>query len=268
MPGKVRGLLLDLEGVLFIGDAAIDGAVEALSALQARGLPCRYITNTTTKPRRTIAERLAAMGFPIDPAHLFTPAAAANALLRRSGAMRVHMAAPPGLAEDFAAFELVDRGATDVDAVVMGDLYRGFDWDRLDDLFRMLRSGARLVALHKNRYCRRGEDLALDLGPFVAALEFASGKPASVMGKPSAEFFQSVLEDIGVPAQASVMVGDDIEADIGGALAAGLSAVQVMTGKYSAADNGHPTVTPTGRIGSIADLDGWLDRKSASPGGA
>ena len=252
----IRGVLLDLEGVIYQGDSPIPGAREAIAKLAAAGLALRFLTNTTTRPRSAIAARLEALGVAVDPAHLFTPAVAARGLLAASGATRVHLAAPAGLEEDLPGLALADTPP--LDAVVMGDLHKDFTWERLDRLFGFLRDGARLIALHKNRFCRRGEAIALDLGPFVAALEYAAGVEAIVVGKPSADFFDQAVADLGVPAGEVVMVGDDIEADIGGAKKAGLKAIQVCTGKFTARDLDHPTVAPDARIDSIVDLPRWV----------
>jgi len=252
----IGGCLLDIEGVLLQGDEALPGAPEAVRAIRERGLPLGYLTNTTTRPRSAIAARLDAAGIGASEDELRTPSAAAVALLGRDGIARVHLAADPALAADFEGFDLVDERPQ---AVVLGDLHSAFTWERLDGLFAMLRDGARLVALHRNRYCRRGGRLSLDLGPFVAALEYASATRATVVGKPSAAFFAAALEGLGAEAAETVMVGDDIEADIGGALEAGLRAVQVRTGKYTPADEAPGRPQPTGRIASIAELPGWLD---------
>jgi HAD superfamily hydrolase (TIGR01458 family) len=253
----IRGLLLDLEGVLYQSDHAIAGAREAVHALTEAGLGIRYLTNTTTRCRREIVARLRAIGLPIEPDHLFTPAAGAARLLDRQAIRRVHLAAPAALGEDFAAFELVEG---EPEAVVLGDLHEGFTWRRLDQLFRMLLAGARLVALHRNRYCRREHGIALDLGPFVAALEYAAGIQAEVVGKPARAFFDLAVDDLGLTAAEVVMVGDDIEADIGGAQQAGLRAVQVETGKFTQRDREHPTVRPDLVIPSIAELPGAIER--------
>ena len=117
-----------------------------------------------------------------------------------------------------------------------------------------MRGGARLIALHKNRYCRREDGIGLDVGPFVAALEYAANTQAVVVGKPSPDFFQLALDDMGATAADTMMVGDDIDADIGGAQGAGLKAVQVRTGKYTESDLEHPTVRPDFHIDSIATL--------------
>jgi HAD superfamily hydrolase (TIGR01458 family) len=92
--------------------------------------------------------------------------------------------------------------------------------------------GAKLVALQKNRYWRTPDGLSLDAGPFVAALEYASGERAEVVGKPEEAFFRLALEDLGLEAGEVAMVGDDAEADVAGAKRAGLLGVQVKTGKW------------------------------------
>lgn len=249
------GLLLDLEGVLHEGDTPIPGVADAIGTLAASGLRIRYLTNTTTRPRRAIVDRLASMGFDLPAEHVFTPCIAAGKLLRKRHLKRVHLAAAPELAEDFSDVEFVDDGP---EAIVLGDLYRGFDWDRLNALFQMMRQGAVLVALHKNRYCRREGELALDLGPFVAALNYAADAQAEVVGKPSRLFFELALADLGLDAESVAMVGDDIEADIGGAQNVGLTTIQVRTGKFTAKDRDHPSIHADHSIASAADLPGLL----------
>ena len=251
----IRGLLLDLEGVLYESGRTVTGAADAVRELAEAGLKIRYLTNTTTRSRRAIVEHLHSMAVFIDPRHLFTPSAAACRLLERDGLRRLHLAAPSALREDFAGFELVE---VDPDAVVMGDLHEGFTWLRLNQLFQMVRSGARLVALHRNRYCRRESGISLDLGPFVAALEYAADIQADVVGKPARAFFDLALADLGLDAGEVVMVGDDIEADIGGAQNAGLRAIQVETGKHTPRDSEHPTIRPDLIIHSAAELPAAL----------
>jgi len=252
-----RAILLDLEGVLYQDGRAIPGAVEAVEALARRGLALRFLTNTTTAPRRRIAERLRDFGFDVAEDQVLSPARAAATALAEAGVTRLHLGAEPALAEDFEGFDLV---GTAPQAVLLGDLHRGFTWERLNDLFVMLSGGARLVALHRNRYCRREGELALDLGPFVAALEYAADCEAMVVGKPAGAFFGAALADIGCAPDEALMVGDDIEADILGARQAGLAALQVETGKFRAED-AERSDAPA-RLGSIADLPDWLDRQS------
>jgi phospholysine phosphohistidine inorganic pyrophosphate phosphatase len=141
------------------------------------------------------------------------------------------------------------------DHVLVGDLGEGFAYDRLNAAFRCLMDGAELIALQKNRYWRREDGLALDAGPFVAALEYASGKSATVVGKPEKGFFRLALEDLGLLPHEVAMVGDDAEADVAGAKRAGLKGVLVRTGKWTAEREGGEADLV---LDSVADLPGEI----------
>lgn len=252
----IRGVLLDLKGVLYESGEPLDGAAKAVEALKSRSLALRYLTNTTTAPRREIAGRLNEMGIDVSPAEVFAPGPAAARLLRDKGLKRVHLAADERLAEDLEGFEFVEK---EPDAVVLGDLGGAFTHDRLDRIFRMLLDGARLIALHKNRYSTGKDGLILDLGPYVAALEYAAAIKADVVGKPSRSFFTLTLADMGLEADTALMVGDDLEADIGGGQQAGLVSVQVRTGKFRPEDENRDDIAPDHRIDGIADLPKLID---------
>jgi HAD superfamily hydrolase (TIGR01458 family) len=118
--------------------------------------------------------------------------------------------------------------------------------------------GAELVALQHNRYWRRSDGLALDVGAFSAALEYGASTEAFVVGKPSPAFFQAALADVGASPEKAVMVGDDIEADIAGALACGVEGVLVRTGKYRKELLESSGVQPTKVVDSIADVPALL----------
>ena len=243
-------LLLDLQGVLYQEGEVFPGAPDTLQRLRQDGLGLRFLTNTTTRARSAIAERMASMGFGVDVEEVITPAVAAAHVLQKAGLTRVHLAAEPSLAEDLQGLDLVDENP---EAVILGDLHEAFTFDRLNGLFTLLEGGARLIALHRNRVCIRDGALGLDLGPFVAALDYATGRQATVVGKPSPDFFAMALDSMGARAGDTVMVGDDIDSDIAGARACGLRTVQVRTGKFRKADEEADT-QPDCRINGFADL--------------
>jgi HAD superfamily hydrolase (TIGR01458 family) len=140
----------------------------------------------------------------------------------------------------------------------MGDLGEAFGFEILNRAFRMVMDGAELVALQKNRFWLTPEGLSLDAGPFVAAIEYATGREAVVVGKPSRSFFELVVEDLGVEAAAAGMVGDDVETDVEGAIRAGLAGVLVRTGKYREEFVRASGIEPTATVDSIADVPGLL----------
>ncbi len=209
----------------------------------------RFVTNTTRRPRRLILESLHRFGFEVGESELLTPAAAVCDRLRKEG-QSPHLLIHPDLAEDFSGFE---QGT---DAVVLGDAGEEFRYGALNRAFRLLMDGAPLYALAANRYFRDVDGLSLDTGAFVAALEYASGAKSELFGKPAAAFFQAALDGLGCGADAAVMVGDDVEADVNGALALGMGAILVRTGKYQLQDDGR--LAPRGSV--VADVGEAVDR--------
>jgi HAD superfamily hydrolase (TIGR01458 family) len=251
----VEGLLLDLSGVIYVEDEAVPGAADALASFRSRGLPIRLVTNTTMRPRRSILERLDRLGLEADPSELITPATLAKSRCEQAGYESVALVVLDELREDLEGLE--QRGDS-VDVVIVGDLGDRWSYDVLNDAFRHLMDGAALIALQKNRYWETAEGLSLDAGPFVAALEYGSGREAEVVGKPSPAFFELALRELGVTTDGGAMVGDDVEADVGGALDAGLRGILVRTGKYREDLVRESGIEPTATIDSIADLPGLL----------
>lgn len=219
---------MDLDGTLHVGRRPVDGARGAVDVLKDSGVALRYVTNTTRRPRRWVCRRLLSMGFQVEEREIFTPARAAAG---RIGTRSCFPLVDDSLLEDLAGVNLTDDRP---DYVLVGDIGSNFTYDRLDPVFRHLMEGAELLALQKNRFWRTEGGLSLDAGPFVAALEYASGKKASVVGKPERSFFRLALEDLGLEAHEVGMVGDDAEADVIGAKRAGLLGIQVRTGKWRA----------------------------------
>lgn len=231
----IGGVLLDIGGVLYVGNRTIIGARTALDGLRDAGLALRFITNTTSSPKRAVLEKLARMGFAIKPNELFTPAAAARDWLAARDLTPWLLVAEP-LLEDFP------EPRDEPNAVVIGDAGPGFTYERLNEAFRMIMKGAPLIALAKNRYFMQPDGLTLDAGAFVAALEFAAQVEATVLGKPAPGFFAAALAVMDCKAGDAVMIGDDWESDVNGAIASGLGGILVKTGKYTGGDEAklHP----------------------------
>ncbi len=247
----LRAVLLDLDGVLYVADRALPGAADAVKALRAAGLTLRFVTNTTAHSRKATLDKLRRLAVPVEDDELVTPAVVAVRHCGERGHQRAMLLMSEEVKADFAGLREDDA---DPEAVIVGDLGEAFDYRSLNRAFRAVMDGAELIALQKNRYWLRADGLALDVGPFVAALEYATGGAAYVVGKPSAGFFDQVLSEMGASREATAMVGDDIESDIGGALASGLAGILVRTGKYRADRVRESGIDPTVTIDSIADL--------------
>jgi phospholysine phosphohistidine inorganic pyrophosphate phosphatase len=247
----VRALLVDLEGTVFQDRRLIPGAATALAQAASRGLAVAFVTNTTSRPRSVLVRELAEMGLPVDVEAVFSAPRAARAYLSRTRRTRCFLLARLSLLEDLPGIEVSESEA---EAVLLGDLGQEMRFDRLNRAFRLLVGGAELVALARNRYWRAEDGLVLDVGAFAAALEYASGKPATLVGKPSPEFFGAVLAALGVAAAETVVIGDDLESDVGGAQGFGMRGVLVRTGKFQPGDLERSRVAPDAVLDSLADL--------------
>jgi HAD superfamily hydrolase (TIGR01458 family) len=251
MLDAVRGFLIDLDGVVYIDRDLVPGAVDSIRHLKGEGFSYRFVTNTTNKSRASIGKKIEGFGIETSEQEIFsTPYAAARLLLNR-GTAKCWVLTRGDAVEEFRGLELTSE---DPDFIILGDLMHEFTFELLNEVFRKLLAGAELIALQKNRYWLTGGKLTLDAGPFVAALEYASGKTARVVGKPSREFFELALADLGLGPNQVVMIGDDIEADIRGAQEAGLKTVLVKTGKYRPEDVLKTGIKPDTLIESIAEL--------------
>ena len=246
---------MDLEGTVYQNGRLIEGATDALAAALARGVPHVFVTNTTSRPRSTIVRELAAMGLAAEAEKIFTAPRAAREHLIARGLTRCHFLLRPALLEDFDGIEPVEEGAQ---AVVLGDLGDGMSYARLNRAFRMLLDGAELVALVRNRYWRGEGGFMLDAGPFAAALEHASGKKATLAGKPAPAFFAAALASLSAAPREAAMIGDDLESDVGGAQAAGIQGVLVRTGKFRPGDLEKSSVRPDAVLASLAELPSLL----------
>ena len=248
---NLKGLLLDINGVFYVGNRLLPGAAEVIKALRVRDMPFRVVTNNTTESLATLHKNLNKMGLPIQPHEIISAPYAAVAHLRQKGKPKCFLLLDDDVLLDFQEFPVSE---TDAEAVVIGDMGDGWNYRVLNRAFHLIMKGAELIALHKGRYWQWEAGLQLDIGAFVAGLEYSTEKSATVIGKPSSSFFQLALDDIGLPADKVAMVGDDIEADIGGAQATGLKGILVKTGKYRDALVAKSNVKPDLTLDSVAAI--------------
>jgi len=245
----LKAALLDLDGVLYVGEKTIPDAGITLTRLREQGMKLAGVTNTTTQSRRMVSEKLTRLGIPLAEEALHTPAALAR---RRIGNGSAALFVRDALREDLRS---IHETYEQPDYVVMGDIGgEGYTGDMLRQIFTMVMDGAEILALHKNRFWQKPDGLHLDIGPFVAAIEYATDRQATVLGKPSHDFFTSVCESMDTPTGQCLMVGDDIESDIAGAANSGLRTVLVKTGKYREAFVKRSGIKADLVIPSIADL--------------
>jgi HAD superfamily hydrolase (TIGR01458 family) len=255
----MAAILLDVDGVLHVSGEPIPGAVDAVRRLRAAGHRLRFVTNSTVMARSQLGELLRAMGFALDDGELQTAGGVAARVLAGKRVLALTM---PGLLDDLAGLTLIGMNA---EAVLIGGCDEGeepgrvFSYLNLNRAFLELEAGAELYCLHKTRWWQTADGPKLDAGAFVVGLEWSAGVEATVLGKPSHEYFAAALDALDADPELAWMVGDDIDADIRGAQRHGMRTVLVRTGKFRPDELDESGVVPDGIVSSVAQLPEWLE---------
>ena len=253
IPSSVRAFLIDLDGVLYTGNNPYPGVKECLQHMEELGYGYRFVSNSTRRSRDSVAERLHGLGYNVDAGQIYTPPLAAIEHIKKSGKDRCFLLTAGDVHRDFEQADICIT-EEDVDYVVMGDAGESFTFERLNQALRLILDGAEILALEMDRYWSVPQGLVLSTGPFVAALEYATGKKALLMGKPSRNFFQLALADLGIKPKDAAMIGDDIQTDVHGAQEMGMLGILVKTGKYREEIARSSGVKPDMVLESLANL--------------
>lgn len=214
-------------------------------------IPLRFITNTTRRSRIMVYKDLQDIGFHIELDSIYTPVQAVINYLKRNNLVP-HLLVHPNIQDEFNV--LTGQSAN---AVVIGDAAEYFNYTVLNRAFRVLMKGVPLIAMGNNRYFKEPAGMSLDLGPFVTALEYAAQLKATIIGKPSADFYYQVYSDFGVEKKHIIMFGDDYASDTLGALEAGLQGGLVKTGKYRNGDENMLADSHAVIVSNITEAAEW-----------
>lgn len=261
-----RAYLFDVDGTLLNADRAVAGAAETIAALKRAGKAVRAVTNNSSLGTAQVAERFRGAGLPLaDPEVFSALTATAQLIAREQPGARVHVFGNPGLGPEMERFGLQPTEEPSADYVVVGNNY-GVTYDRLTRAMRALLGGARFIAINVDRHFV-GPDGGLipGAGVFAAGLERAVGRgPDVVVGKPSVSLLLEATVSVGQDPAACLYVGDNPEADVHGAHAAGMDALLVLSGiaasEADAADHRPEHVLP-----SVADLARYFGVAGPTP---
>jgi HAD superfamily hydrolase (TIGR01450 family) len=251
------GLLIDLDGVVWIGREPVPGAAETLAALLAAGKRIVFVTNNPGKPPAAYAEQLREMGVDVEPEQIVTAGMVAARLAADAagpdGSAFVVSRTP--LKEMVAAAGvtvLEGEGGCDASVVVVSG-YREFDYAALLTAKRALDRGAALVATSRDPTMPMPGGEWPGTGAILAAVETASGRIAEIAGKPERHLFELALEAIGGGDRVA-MVGDRISSDIEGGRRAGLETILVLSGTASREDAEAAEPPPDHVVDDLAGL--------------
>jgi HAD superfamily hydrolase (TIGR01458 family) len=252
---RPKAFLIDLDGTLYFKGQPYPGAIEVVNYLQQEKYQLRFLTNTTAKTPKMLHAQMQALGFDIYEDEIFNATYACLQYLRSQAQASCHFMVDDAVKAFFKEIPVDDNAP---DFVVVGDYGEGFDFHALNHAFRLLMSGAELIALQKNLYWFSSDGMFLDCGAFVTLLEAAAGKTAKVMGKPSKTFFKIALESLQLSPNEVVVVGDDITSDMLGAERMEMRSILVKTGKFKPTQLENPVAKPTWVLNSIAELLGMF----------
>ncbi len=256
----MAAILLDVDGVLHVSGEPIPGAVEAVARLRSAGHRLRFVTNNSSRSRAALAAELRDLGLVLDDSELQTTAAAAAEQL---AGRRVYALVMSAIVPDLEGLELVGENA---DVVLVGgcdettEPNQVFSYMNLGRAYSEIQAGADLYCLHKNPWWQTTRGPMLDGGAFVAALEYATGVEATVIGKPSASCFAAALAALDAEPELTWMVTDDLERDVRGAQLFGMKTILLRTGKFRPEALERSSLVPDAVLSSIENVPDWIER--------
>lgn len=258
---NVRAVLFDIEGTVYSDGQWIPGAINTIKWLIDNGVMIRFVTNKTIVSRQSIWEMFGNSGLAISKEWIVTPVLAAHSWFKNRKVEKGILAVVhPAILEDLSHIPLVEH--SDVDYVLVGNMDQYWNMDIFNRALKSLVNGAILTALETNKYWASNTGIRSLAGPFVKALEFASDSTCEVtFGKPSELLFRAILDDICVNATETIMVGDDLVADIQGAKAAGIRSIAVKTGNFLQAKRKLSELNGAEIIDSVAALPSVISIK-------
>jgi len=192
---NIKGILVDLDGVFYVGSKTIEGAVDAVTKIRSSQIQCRFVTNTSTLSLLSLQNKINALRFSIPANEIISAPQAALLYLKNQPDPICRFLLSEDVKKDFQGFLQSDTSANHI---VIGDIGSTWTYQLLNEVFNCLMQGAKLIAIHKNRFWQTESGLQMDIGGFIDGLEYASGTKAMIIGKPSADFFQIALDDMGL----------------------------------------------------------------------
>lgn len=253
---RKRLFLFDLDGVLLKGkEQPIKlGGTRVFARIRARGKSLLVVTNNSTDTVETVHRRLVSQGIPVEMDEVLTSTRlTADYIAKRFGSIRFFLIGESGFERELERAGLTRARNSDADVVVVG-LDRRLTYAKLDAAVRQARRGAPIVACHHSRLYMYKRGPAIGVGPILKAIEYGSGKRGVSVGKPSPVMFRMAMERAGCGPAETLMVGDQEDTDVEGALGAGVDCVLVLSGLY----DGKKKTKAIGVVKNVDDLANFI----------
>ncbi|MHA1987222.1 MAG: HAD-IIA family hydrolase [Promethearchaeota archaeon] len=251
---KIKGILSDIDGTLYFKGVPIPGAIETLTKLRKKGLKFLFFTNTDSKSPFTVLKILENYGFNINYEEIFTPIIALKEYLSQYPLKKSFFVTTQEVEKEFQDFLKLNSSEIP-DFVIIGDFHDNWDVNRLNQAFKFVIKGAKLLGTQGNKYYldRKGEPV-IDTGSFVQMVAYATSADPTIFGKPSKEYFLQALKRIDLKSDEVLVIGDDPESDIQGAINAGIEGILVKTGKGQYYNSKNSIIKPSKIIESFTNL--------------
>ncbi len=267
MSKSINGFIFDLDGTVYLGEAALPGAVESIAELRRQGKRLLFVSNKPLEPRDSYARKLTRLGIPAGPDDVVTSGFVLGYHLARTEShLRLYVIGEPNLLHELRGHglhivgEFADQDPKqvihphDVDAVVVA-FDRTLDYRKLNTAYQALRNGARFFATNADKACPMPGGAIPDAGGTIAALEHMTGRKLELLaGKPSNLIIQVALEKLNLPADQVMMVGDRLETDILMGQQAGMHTAVTLTGASRREDVEKMSSPPDYVVENIGEL--------------
>jgi NagD protein len=249
-----KGFLIDMDGVIYKGSEPIPGAVKFINTLRENNYPFLFLTNNSQRTSRDVCYKLRKIGFNVNDEDIFTCAmATARYLASRKQNGTAYVIGEGGLLNELhqAGYSIVEDHP---DFVIIGE-GRTIMLESVDKAINMIMNGSKLVATNLDPNCPVGNGkFRAGCGAFVSMLEFATGKQAFSVGKPSPVMMRMARKTLGLGTDDTIMIGDTMGTDILGAGSMGFTTVLTLSGVTNKADLDHYGYSPDFVINSVKDL--------------
>jgi 4-nitrophenyl phosphatase len=256
----LRGLILDLDGTVYCGEAEVPGAAAFVARCRERGLRCLFVTNRANRSPAAVSRHLRALGIRCAPEDVFTSAQATALQLRGRS---VYMIGEAGLR---AALRAEGVALTDDRPdVVVASFDRGFSYAKLRTAATLILRGARFVATNADRGLPTEDGMIPGSGAVVAALAAATGRTPVIVGKPQPLIMKLALRRLGLKPAEVLNVGDNVETDVPAGVRAGIPTALLLTGVTTARAARRAPVRPNWVVRNYAELGRLVDRLAAAP---
>jgi GTP cyclohydrolase II len=231
LPEGAELMVFDLDGVVQFGREVPKAAIELIDRARAAGHEVRFLTNDGYNSRESRMQQLRHAGLRVDRDEIYTSSYLAARYIQ-AGTPVLALAGSPGCDE----LAHLPRAGSDAKIVIVGDWFEHYDRKQLQEAFTALQNGAELIAMHRKRHWQNSNGQLIDVGFWVAGLEYCTKRPATVVGKPSPFAYETLRQDLGYPTNRIVMISDETDPDLNGAKRLGWRTILFGSAK---AEQGH-----------------------------